>query len=114
MKWLGSLIFLTSFFIISSFFIPEKLVLSYRWMTIGMSIVSFTYYFIIWKTNLHSSEKMVGANFAAIILKFILSALVIILYAFLFGLNNNIDFLFFFMAYLVYSLITYIGTYNYK
>ncbi|MDB5228026.1 MAG: hypothetical protein JWN78_2219 [Bacteroidota bacterium] len=114
MKWLLSLLIVTAFFIVSSFFISEKYVLSYRWMTLGMAIVSFIFFLVILRNKKKENKQVLGANISAIILKFILSIAVVISYAFLYGITKQYEFLFFFIAYMVYSVITYVGAYTYK
>jgi bacteriorhodopsin len=96
LKWYFTLVFITILFIISSFFIAEPLVLGYRWMTIGISIVAFIYCYIVTTASKKDSKKMMGGNLAAIVLKFILSSVVIIIYILLFGMRNQLDFAFFF------------------
>jgi hypothetical protein len=114
LKWYFTLVFITILFIISSFFIAEPLVLGYRWMTIGISIVSFIYCYIITTASKKDSKKMMGGNLAAIVLKFILSAVVIIIYILLFGMRNQLEFAFFFLAYSIYSVVNYGFSYYYK
>lgn len=106
MKWLYSLIFLTFFFIVSSFFIPTKLVIAYRWMTLGMALVSFIFY-IITKKN----DKNKSANITAIGVKFITSSLVFILYIIVFKSKNTIDYYIFILAYILFSVVSYAGAY---
>ncbi len=114
MNWLFSLVLLTLLFIISSFFIDSNLVFAYRWMTIGISLVAFIHYYMITSADKKSSAKMIGGNLAAIVLKFLLSALVVILYLVLFGTKNNMDFVFFLIAYIIFSIVNYLFSYNYK
>jgi hypothetical protein len=114
MKWLLSLVLLTLAFFIYSFFIDDTLVLAFRWMTMGMAIVSFIFYAMIARNSKKGNETMLGSNIAAIVLKFMLSALVIISYAFIFKLKNNTEFIFFFMSYFAYSIVMYVGAYRYK
>ena len=106
MKWLFALLFLTSFFIVSSFFIDANYTFAYRWMTIGMAIVSFIFYFNINKKN----AKNAGGNLAAIVIKFMLSSLVFIIYIAAFKSKNRIDFYFFLIAYILFSIVSYTGT----
>lgn len=113
-KWLFTLLFITSLFIVYSFFIDTKLVIAYRWMTIGMSLISFVYYYIVTSSNEKDSKKMIGGNLAAIVLKFILSGMLIILYIIFFKMKTPLDFVFFFTAYSIYSVVNYGFSYNYK
>jgi hypothetical protein len=114
MKWLLALITLTVFFFIYSFSIHPSFVLAFRWMTMGMAIVSFLFYFMIVRNSKKENSTMLGSNIAAIVLKFMLSALVIISYAFIFRLKSNIEFIYFFIAYFAYSIVMYVGAYQYK
>ena len=107
MKWFLALLFCTSLFIVSSFFISKENVFAYRWMTFGMAIVSFIFYCIINKKN----AKNAGANLAAVVAKFMLSAVVFILYLAIFKSNNKIDYVFFIAAYLLFSIVSYTGAY---
>lgn len=107
MKWLLSLIFLTLFFVISSFFIPNDLALAYRWMTLGMATVSFIFYFLTKKNN----PKNVNGNLAAITIKFMSSTLVFVLYIIIYKSQNKIDYYFFIVAYILFSLVSYTGAY---
>ena len=107
MKWLLALLFFTSFFIVSSFFIDTNNAFAYRWMTIGMAIVSFIFYFSINKRN----AKNAGGNLAAIVIKFMLSCLVFIIYIIAFKSRNRIDFYFFLIAYILFSIVSYVGAY---
>ncbi len=114
MKWLFTLVFLTLLFIISSFFIDRNLVFAYRWMTIGISLVSFIFYYIVTTSNTKDNNKIIGGNLAAIVVKFILSLLVIIIYALVFGMKNKLEFVYFFIAYCIFSIVNYFFSYNYK
>ena len=107
LKWFVTLLFLTSFCIVSSFFIAANNVFAYRWMTIGMAIVSFIFYFIINKNN----AKNASGNLAAVVVKFMLSILVVVIYIASFKSKNKIDFYFFLMAYLLFSAVSYTGAY---
>ena len=107
MKWLLSLFFLTSVCVISGFFIAQNYVFAYRWMTTGMAIVSFIFYFIINK----NSAKNANGNLAAIVLKFILSSLVVLIYIAMFKSKNKIDYFFFLGAYILFSAVSYTGAY---
>jgi drug/metabolite transporter (DMT)-like permease len=113
MKWLTAILIVTAVFFISSFFIRSE-VLAYRWMTFGMAIVSLIFYGIVARNRKKDNEKMVGSYIAAVVVKFMLSATVIIVYAFIFKLKSNTEFLYFFIAYIVYSVVTYTGAYFYK
>lgn len=107
MKWLLSLFFLTSVCVIAGFFIAQNYVFAYRWMTTGMAIVSFIFYFIINK----NSAKNANGNLAAIVLKFILSSLVVLIYIAMFKSKNKIDYFFFLGAYVLFSAVSYTGAY---
>jgi hypothetical protein len=107
MKWLLSLLFLTSVCIASGFFIAQNYVFAYRWMTTGMAIVSFIFYFMINK----NSAKNANGNLAAIVLKFILSSLVVIIYIAMTKSKNKIDYFFFLGAYVIFSSVSYAGAY---
>jgi hypothetical protein len=111
MKWLASLVFVTAVFIGAAFFVDEQNLRGYLWMTMGMAVVSFLYYLMVISGSKKESKLLIGSNIAAVIVKFMLSALVIILYAFIFGLHRNIEFAYFFMAYLIYSIVMYTGAY---
>lgn len=107
MKWLLSLVFITLFFIISSFFLPENLIFPYRFMTLGMATISFFFYILTVK----SSHNNVGGSLVAIVLKFILSAFLFMAYYVLTQSKNNIDYYFFILAFVLYSIVCYIGAY---
>lgn len=113
-KWLISLIIITFLFVTSSFFIEEQSVFGFKWMTFGMSLVAFIYYYVVTTANAKDSKKMIGGNLAAIVLKFILSGVVIILYIIFFGMENRLDFVSFFIAYSIYSIVNYTFSYHYK
>jgi len=107
MKWFLSLSFLTVFFIVSSFFIGKNLVFAYRFMTLGMAIVSFLFYTITIKNN----PKNINGNLLAITLKFLLSAIVFIAYFVITRSQNKMDYYFFILAYLLFSVVCYVGAY---
>ncbi len=114
MKWLLQIILLTIYFILLSFCLDADLRFSFRFMTIGMSIVSFLFYFIIYQSQKKNVKKALGGNLAAIVIKYMLSASVIIIYAFKYGMNFYHEFIYFFAAYLSFSVICYLGAYNYN
>jgi hypothetical protein len=97
LKWYFTLVFITILFIISSFFIAE---------TVGFRIPMddhwnqyCRFYLLLHCLRLPAKKtvkKMMGGNLAAIVLKFILSSVVIIIYILLFGMRNQLDFAFFF------------------
>lgn len=107
MKWFLSLLFVTAVCIVSGFFIEQKYVFAYRWMTTGMAIVSFIFYFMINK----KSAKNANGNLAAIVLKFILSSLVVIIYIAMLKSKNKTDYFFFLGAYILFSAVSYTGAY---
>lgn len=107
MKWLLSLVFLTIIFISVSFFISEKMVFAFRWMTIGMAIISFVFFFIT-RINNH---KSIGGNILAITLKFLMSPFVFITYYVATHSKNSLDYYFFIIAYILYSIVCYTGAY---
>jgi hypothetical protein len=107
MKWLFSLVCLTIAFVSTSFFIPEKMVFAFRWMTIGMAIISFVFYFIT-RINNH---KSIGGNILAITFKFLMSPFVFITYYVATHSKNSLDYYFFIIAYILYSIVCYTGAY---
>ena len=109
MKWLTSITPLTIVFIITSFVIDKNLAFTFRWMTLGMAIVSFLFYYMTYKSN----QKQIVGNIAAIVVKFILSAVVVVTYFLLTKSKNRIDYLFFLAAYLAYSIVSYWGAYTF-
>ncbi len=113
-KWFLTLAVITSILVVTGFFLDSSIAFGYRWMTTGMSIVAFIYYFIVTSSNEKDSKKMIGGNLTAIVLKFILSGVVVILYLLLYGIQDPLDFAFFFMAYGIFSVVNYIFSYNYK
>lgn len=107
MKWLLSLVSLTIAFITISFFMPAKMVFPFRWMTIGMAIISFFFYFI----TIINNSKNIGGNILAITLKFLMSPFVFIIYYVITHSKNNLDYYFFTLAYILYSIVCYTGAY---
>ena len=74
-------------------------------MTLGMASVSFLFYFITQK----SSPKNIGGNLLAITAKFLLSAMVFIMYAIIFPSKDKTGYYFFIVAYVLFSIISYVG-----
>ena len=112
MKWMLSLVLLTIVFIAASFGVPPERVVAFRWMTLGMAFVSFIYYFIVRFSNMQKAQKRAGGNLAAIIIKFFLSALVVILYIIFFPETNSTDIFIFLGAYVLFSIVSYAGAYK--
>ncbi|HQV78934.1 MAG TPA: hypothetical protein PLJ42_07675 [Chitinophagales bacterium] len=107
MKWIISLILLTFIFIITSFFIPNYLLFPFRWMTVGMAFNSFIFYFMVNKSKANNAYS----SLAAIVVKFILSGAIVIIYFIITESKNKIDYYFFFLAYILFSIISYTGAY---
>ncbi len=103
MKWLYSLILVTSIFILVSFVLPSNHQFAFRWMSIGMALVAFIFYYM---TCYYKSNNIVG-NLAAIIVKFMLSAAVVVSYFIYTKSKINTDYYYFFLSYAVYSFISY-------
>lgn len=114
MKWLLSLVLLTSLFILAGFFMDPKLMRGYWFFTMGMAVISFNFYFIIYFNRNLEKKKILGPYIAAIGVKFILTVLLVVIYALVFGMKQKIDFLFFFIAFFLYSAVLYTGAYNSK
>jgi hypothetical protein len=76
-------------------------------MTLGMAIVSFVFYYITKKNN----PKNINGNLTAIVTKFLFSSLVFITYIIIFRSKNKVDYYFFIMAYILYSIVSYSGAY---
>lgn len=112
MKWLTILILTTLLFIAGGVLVPKENHIGYYWMTMAMSIVAFLFYYLVSTAHQKDNARKVGGNLAAITLKFILSIMVVILYVLIFGKKEKLDFMFFFIAYIVYSVISYIGAYK--
>lgn len=110
MKWLITWIIATCSFVVVSFFLPSAFRFPFLWMTLGMAISALVFYFITIKSN----PKQITGNLSAIILKFFLSAIVIIAFAIIFKPKSNIGYYFFILAYSVYSVISFVGAYYYK
>lgn len=113
-KWLLTLVSLSILFFILGFFINTKLRFDYWWMTMGISLIAFVYYFIVTASDKKDNNKIIGGNIAAIGLKFILTGVVLILYIILSGMKNRSGFIFFFIAYGVFSVVSYTFSYLYK
>lgn len=103
MKWLYSLIMVTSIFILVSFVLPQNHQFAFRWMTIGMALVAFIFYSM---SRYYKTNNVVG-NLAAIIVKFVLSAVVVVSYFIYTKSKINTDYYYFFLSYMVYSFISY-------
>ena len=88
MKWIISLILLTFIFIITSFFIPNYLLFPFRWMTVGMAFNSFIFYFMVNKSKANNAYS----SLAAIVVKFILSGAIVIIYFIITESKNKIDY----------------------
>lgn len=114
MKWFYTLIVVTVLFIAAGFFIPSGARTGYYWMSMGMAIVSFLFYFMIYQSRPKQTAARAGSNLAAITLKFITSMLVVIFYFVLFGAKQKMDFLVFIISYCIYSVISYTGAYYFK
>lgn len=113
-KWLLTLISLSLLFFVSGFFINTDLRFDYWWMTLGIGWVAFVYYFIVTYSNKKNNYKVIGGNISAIGLKFILTGIVIILYIIFSGMKNRTGFIFFFIAYGIFSVVSYSFSYLYK
>ncbi|MBK9792181.1 MAG: hypothetical protein IPP60_03570 [Sphingobacteriales bacterium] len=113
-KWLLTLVSLSILFFISGFLIKTNLRFDYWWMTLGISCISFIYYFIVTFSNKKTNSKVIGGNIAAIGIKFILTGFMLILYIIFSGMKNRTGFIFFFIAYGIFSVVSYAFSYLYK
>ncbi|MCC6584579.1 MAG: hypothetical protein IT271_12820 [Chitinophagales bacterium] len=113
-KWLLTLVSLSILFFISGFLIKTNLRFDYWWMTLGISCIAFIYYFIVTSSNKKNNNKIIGGNIAAIGLKFILTGFMLILYIIFSGMKNRSGFIFFFIAYGIFSVVSYTFSYLYK
>lgn len=113
-KWLLTLVSLSILFFISGFLIKTNLCFDYWWMTLGISCISFIYYFIVTFSNKKNNSKVIGGNIAAIGIKFILTGFMLILYIIFSGMKNRSAFIFFFIAYGIFSVVSYTFSYLYK
>ncbi len=111
MKWFLHLFSLTLFFILVSFFLDADLRFSFLFMSMSMALVSFVYFLIVYVSGKKDAQKNVGGNLAAITLKFILSALIVIVYEILYGMHYLHEFLYFFIAYLSFSILSFWDSY---
>lgn len=111
MKWLLSLVLLTLAFIAVAFFLDKHVVAGYLWMSMGMALVALVFFLIIYLNRNKDSKKVVGSYIVAVGLKFILTMLLVVLYVVIFGLEQRIDFVVFFIAFGLYSLVLYTGAY---
>jgi hypothetical protein len=105
---------MTLLFAAGGMLLPDSHRAGYYWMTMAMAAVAFLFYFMVTAAHQKDNAGKVGGNLAAIMLKFILSVLVVILYVLLFDRKEKLDFLFFFTAYILYSVISYAGAYKMK
>jgi hypothetical protein len=79
-----------------------------------MALVSFIYFFIVFVSEKKEVKKSIGGNVAAITIKFILSALVFVVYQYKYGMSYLHEFIYFFIAYLSFSILSFWNSYNYK
>lgn len=114
MKWFLHIVFLTLYFILLSFFLDADLQFSFLFMSMAMAFVSFLYFLIVYISEKKEAKKSIGGNLAAIVIKFILSALIIVVYEFKYGMKFQHDFLYFFIAYISFSVLSFYDAYNYK
>jgi hypothetical protein len=114
MKWFLHLFFLTLFFIVISFFLDADLRFSFLFMSLSMALVSFIYFLIVFISEKKEVKKSIGGNLAAITIKFMLSALVIVIYSYKYGMHYLHEFLYFFIAYISFSVLSFLDAYWYK
>ncbi|HNJ01099.1 MAG TPA: hypothetical protein PK206_04935 [Chitinophagales bacterium] len=100
-------------FFLSGIALPEDDMPAYYWMTGGMCIVSFIYYYIVLIAEQKKEQKMLGGHLFAIVIKFMLSALVAILYILIFPVKQY-DFVYFFVAYVIFSVFSYLFSYHFN
>lgn len=113
-RWLLSLFLLFTLFVVLGLIIHPASLAAYYFMTMSMSVVSFIYYFVVVNAQQKANNKMLSANLAAIILKFSLSLLIVIIYAISFKPIQQFDFVYYFAAYFLYSIVNYYYSYRYK
>ena len=114
LKWLFSLIGITFVFLALHWVLPIAGTSGYLWVTMSMAIVSFIYFFMVTISSKKESTEVVGGNLAAIVVKFILSATIIIFYVIFSKKTERIDFVWFFVAYGIYSIVNYPFVYFYN
>jgi hypothetical protein len=114
MKWFLHLVFLTLYFIFLSFFLDAELRFSFLFMSMAMALVSFIYFLIVFISEKKDAKKSIGGNLAAITLKFMLSALIIVVYQYKYGMHYLHEFIYFFIAYASFSVLSFWDSYYYK
>lgn len=113
LKWLLTLLFTTIFFLLAGMLIPTKSMPAFYGMTMSVAFISFIYFFIVNNVHKKDSATHVGGNLSAIIIKFILTGAIIIFYIILSKEIRGIDFIYFFAAYGIFSIINYSFSYYY-
>jgi len=113
-KWLLTLAFTTFFLLVLGFILHPVSIHAYLWMTLGMAVVAFVYFAMVTIAHKKTSMQVISGNLAAIGLKFILSATIIIIYIILVRNTRRIDFLYYLMAYGIFSTINYTFSYLYN
>ncbi|MFN8282152.1 MAG: hypothetical protein U0U67_03005 [Chitinophagales bacterium] len=114
MKWFLHIVFLTIYFIVISFFLDVDLRFSFRFMSMAMALVSFIYFLIVFISEKKEVKKSIGGNLAAIVIKFMLSAMIIVVYSYKYGMHYLHEFLYFFIAYGSFSVLSFWNGYWYK
>lgn len=112
-KWLLTLVCITFLLLLLGFILHPVSIHAYLWMTMGMAAVSFLYFFMVTLAQKQTSSQVIGGNLAAIGLKFILSATLIIFYIVLTKETRRMDFVYFLLAYGIFSIINYTFSYFY-
>lgn len=112
-KWLFSLLFITLLFFGLHWILPIARTSGYIWITMSMAVISFIYFFMVTNSSKKESTEVVGGNLAVIVIKFILSATIIIFYVLFSKKTESIDFVWFFGAYGIYSIVNYPFAYFY-
>ncbi len=79
-------------------------------MTLGMAIISFLFYII----NVKNNQNNINGNLLAIIMKFLLSSLLFIVYFIITNSYNKIEYYFFILAFVLYSIVCYVGAYYFS
>lgn len=113
-KWISTLVGISLAFLITGFMIHTPSRNAYWWMTMSIAAISFLYLLMVTMAQKQESTVVVGGNLAAIVVKFILSATVIIFYIIFSKSIRGIDFIYFFIAYGVFSIVNYSFSYHYK
>lgn len=112
-KWLLALTLITVLFLIFGVISNPKPAFGYYWMTMGIAFISYLYFFMVTTSYEKKSVQNIGGNFAAIAVKFILSATVIIFYVIFAPKTSGTDFVYFFIAYGVFFIVSYTFSYKY-